>query len=124
MTNFTTDLPTLVTLSAGALLQQKPVEMVLGAGWERPANFPLPIKRRAADQPQSYRPLAILEWVDAELRGENKGRAMAGRSAAKVIDRVDNAPQPHPGFYITADSTAIRRVELRAILPDDFDLPE
>lgn len=81
-TEFTTDPLTLVSIAAEALLMQQPVNMLLSAGWERPNNFPLPIKREPAGTPQGYRPLAILEWVDSELRGENRGRAMAERHAA------------------------------------------
>ena len=81
-TEFTTDPLTLVSVAAEALLTQQPVRLLLPAGWERPNNFPLPIKREPAGTTQSYRPLAMLEWVDAELRGENKGRAMAERHAA------------------------------------------
>ena len=80
-TEFTTDPLTLVSAAAEALLMQQPVRL-LSASWERPNNFPLPIKREPAGTPQSYRPLAILEWVDAELRGENRGRAMSERHAA------------------------------------------
>ena len=48
----------------------------------RESNFPLPVKREPAGEPQSYRPLAVLEWVDAELRGENKAQEMKARHAA------------------------------------------
>lgn len=79
---FTTDLPTLVALASAALLAQEPVRMVLPPDWARPHNFPLPIKREPAGEPQSYRPLAIMEWVDADLRGENKAQEMKARHAA------------------------------------------
>ena len=82
MTPFTTDLPTLVALASAALLAQEPVRMVLPADWARPHDFPLPVKREPAGEPQSYRPLAIMEWVDAELRGENKAQEMRVRRAA------------------------------------------
>lgn len=82
MTHFTTDPSTLVSLASAALLERKFVQMVLPAGWTRPHNFPLPVKREPADEPQSYRPLAVLEWVDAELRGENKAQEMKARHAA------------------------------------------
>lgn len=82
MTPFTTDLPTLVALAGAALLAQEPVRMVLLPDWTRPHNFPLPVKREPAGEPQSYRPLAILEWVNAELSGENKAQEMRVRRAA------------------------------------------
>lgn len=78
---FTTDLPTLVALSSAALLMQEPVRMTLPPDWARPHNFPLPVKRQSAGEMQSYRPLAVLEWIDAELRGENKSREMLARHA-------------------------------------------
>ena len=83
MTPFTTDLPALVALASAALLAQEPVQMVLPADWARPHNFPLPVKREPAGEPQSYRPLALMEWVDAELRGENKAQEMRVRRAAE-----------------------------------------
>lgn len=79
---FTTDLPTLVALASAALLEQEPVRMVLPADWARPHNFPLPVSRQPSGEPQSYRPLAVLEWVDAYLRGENKAQEMRVRRAA------------------------------------------
>lgn len=81
-TEFTTDPLTLVSVAAEALLGRKFVRMALPPDWTRPHNFPLPVSRQPAGEPQSYRPLAILEWVDSELRGENKGRAMSERHAA------------------------------------------
>lgn len=83
---FTTDLPTLVAAASTALLTQQPVQMTLPADWTRPHNFPLPVKREPAGVPQSYRPLAVLEWVDAELRGENKAREMSARMAARSAE--------------------------------------
>ena len=85
MTPFTTDLPTLVALASAALLAQEPVRMVLPPDWVRPHNFPLPVKREPAGEPQSYRPLAISEWVDAELRGENKAQEMRVRRASAAM---------------------------------------
>ena len=82
MTPFTTDLPTLVALASAALLAQEPVRMVLPPDWARPHNFPLPVSRQPSGEPQSYRPLAVLEWVDAYLRGENTAQEMKARHAA------------------------------------------
>lgn len=81
---FTTDLPTLVALASDALLAQEPVRMTLPPDWTRPHNFPLPVKRQSAGEVQGYRPLAVLEWVDAELRGENKSREMVARHAGSA----------------------------------------
>jgi len=53
------------------LLNKQPVTVTHPAGWERPANWPLPIKREAPSPDgrvtQNYRPLAILEFVAESL---------------------------------------------------------
>ena len=50
------------------LLNKHPVTVTHSAGWQRPANWPLPIKREAPSADgsvtQNYRPIAVLEWIN------------------------------------------------------------
>jgi len=80
---FTTHPQTLVMLATHAILYQHPVRLVLNEGWTRPRNFPLPIKADKSTANREYRPLAILEWVDGELSGENAA-AEARERAARI----------------------------------------
>jgi len=53
------------------LLDQRPMTIAHAANWQREPGFPLPIKRGTPDADgithQSYRPLAILEYVHDSL---------------------------------------------------------
>ena len=65
-------LPGLARAAVDALLAQQPLTLRHEPGWVRPRGWPLPLLRRApvADGSitQQYRPLAVLEYVDEQLR--------------------------------------------------------
>lgn len=65
---FTTDPKELALMACKALLRQQPVRMVLPEDWTRPDSFPLPIKADKDSPVREYRPLAVLEWVNDQLR--------------------------------------------------------
>jgi hypothetical protein len=81
MMMFTEDTDTLGEVALRCLLAQQTVNMVLPDKWERPRNFPLPIKADKASPVRSYRPLAILEWINDELSGANKAAEMKARAS-------------------------------------------
>lgn len=64
---FTTDPELLAALACDALVRQVPVRLELPVDWERPRNFPLPILVVKDSRVRNYRPMAIFEWVNAEL---------------------------------------------------------
>ncbi len=82
MNEFTTEHAQLVSMSSCALLAQEPVRLALPADWQRPRNFPLPIKKTEG-MVREYRPLAILEWVNDELSGANASAEARKRNAEK-----------------------------------------
>ena len=65
-------LPGLARAAVDALLAQQPLTLRHEPGWVRPRGWPLPLLRRApaADGSitQQYRPIAVLEYVDEQLR--------------------------------------------------------
>lgn len=66
----------LANLAVKHLLEQTSVLVAHPAGWQRPTNWPLPIKRGTPDETgvvrQNYRPLALLEYVHETL-SRNEG---------------------------------------------------
>lgn len=70
-----------------ALIEQRPLSVRHEPGWSRD-GFPLPMKRQPAAEDgsvtQDYRPLAILEFVQEELSGENAARRARDKKAAKA----------------------------------------
>lgn len=66
----------LAQMAVGAMLGREPVIVVHAIGFERPANWPLPIKRVPDGLPQCYRPLAILEYVEWALSQETNWRGL------------------------------------------------
>lgn len=68
--DFTTDPQALVPAAAAALLAREPLDVALPDTWERPENWPVPIKKVPRGTPnrvQSYRPVAILEFAELVL---------------------------------------------------------
>lgn len=58
-----------------------------------------------------------------EARAERSCSMGVGCGTAGVCyAKAHGRPEECSGFYVTADSTTIRPVTLRAILSDDFDL--
>ena len=86
MTDITRDLKTIATLAVEHLLQNTPVVLTLPPNWERPEFFPLPITRdkksKGAGAKQSYRPMALLEYVSETIDGRIKGDKIRERLAA------------------------------------------
>ena len=68
-----------------ALLEQRPVVVTHPAGWARESGWPLPIKREkpGADgaTTQTYRPLAILEYIHEKLAIEAAAQRAKERAA-------------------------------------------
>lgn len=61
----------LANLATKHLLAQTSVPITHDAEWQRPTNWPLPVKKGTPDAQgsvqQNYRPLAILEYVHSAL---------------------------------------------------------
>lgn len=83
-TAFTTDHKALVEMASDALLAGDLVRMELPDGWKRPQDFPLPVKVDPRTPVREFRPLAIMEWVQAEISGEKAADRIRERHAAKV----------------------------------------
>ena len=70
-----------------ALLHQQPLVIEHAAGWKR-LGLPLPIKKMNPNADgvttQQYRPLAILEYVEDVLSGEQAKRRINLRIATKA----------------------------------------
>lgn len=82
------DLRMLAKSACAALLNQTVVEVHHLPGWKRD-GFPLPIKREKPSHDgsviQSYRPMAILEYVNDSLSGELASRLAKRRHAEKEV---------------------------------------
>ena len=76
---FAADAAPLAVLATSALLEQEPVRLLIPDGWKRPRNFPLPEKAFRDSQEREYRPMAILEWINDELRCEAASTATRER---------------------------------------------
>ena len=67
----------LATTAVQHLLAQTSMEVSHAPGWQRPPNWPLPVKRGTPDAGgqtrQAYRPLAILEYVNDTLARRPEG---------------------------------------------------
>lgn len=66
------------------------------AGWQRPRNWPLPI---AATEPaadgtltRSYRPIAVLEWINEQVQNEAAAERMRAQQAAQVLPDLPPLP--------------------------------
>lgn len=67
----------LATQAVQHLLAQTNMVVTHASGWQRPTNWPLPVKRAQPDADgstsQAYRPLAILEYVHDTLSRRPEG---------------------------------------------------
>lgn len=68
-------------MALDCILSRDPVTITHPPGWERSPGFPLPIKRMPpsgdGSVTQTYRPIAILEYVDDVLQDEEIERRKA-----------------------------------------------
>ena len=75
-----TDLTALVLLSdeaCCAMHERRGVTVQFDLQWDRPKGWPLPIVKAAPGEPQVYRPLAILDFVEYQLTlAERRERAV------------------------------------------------
>lgn len=83
---FTTDLQALAAMAINAMFNIEPVCMTLPDNWKRPHNFPLPIVVHKRTNNREYRPLAVLEWINDELTGEN--RAAEAKARAREMEKA------------------------------------
>lgn len=65
------DLENLAVGATTCMVCREPVACTHGPGWKRPPNWPLPIRKGTlapdGTLTQTYRPIAILEYVDGAL---------------------------------------------------------
>ena len=86
MTAATKEISELAKIATFHLLRQQPMEITHPADWQRD-GFPLPIKRNQPGHDgttkQEYRPMAVLEYVQEVLSGENAAKLARDRKANK-----------------------------------------
>lgn len=72
------------------LLEQRPVVITHPAGWKRDNGFPLPIKKEKPSEDgtttQTYRPVAIFEWIHERLSLEAAAQRAKDRAAEGGTD--------------------------------------
>jgi len=77
-----------------AMLTQQPVTLTHPAGWQR-NGFPLPIKREKANEDgsttQTYRPLAIFEYIQEQLALAAAAERMKDRASEAGGEEEQNA---------------------------------
>jgi len=82
------------------MLCAKPIVQVHPPGWQRPPNWPLPIK---ATEPQpdgslirNYRPIAVLEWINEQIQNEAAAARMAEQQARQKLPTLPPLPSLPP----------------------------
>ena len=77
----------LASIAIAMLLVRKPVTVKFDLHYDRPKGWPLPIKKAAPGEPQDYRPLAILDFVEYQLdQRDRAGKAPAGAANPPILD--------------------------------------
>ena len=67
--------------AVACMLNRHPVVITHEAPYDRPRGWPLPIKRMPIGQPQSYRPLAILDYIEYALVEQERAQLAAAKQS-------------------------------------------